>query len=129
MSKRILIVNEQFAPSDEFIEEYINTKDALPNLLSNILSDFDADLDTKRLRLYEKYPYLEKLDDEESEITLNLLKEGKKTEANNYQVDLALEFLKAHPQFRPIISGVDTATGSFIKEILLSIRQAFLGEF
>lgn len=129
MSKKILIINEGFEPSQAFIDEYVNIPEALPNLLTNVLMDFDSDIDTKRIRVYEMHPHLEEDDEEESEVTLNLLKQGKKTEANNYQVDLAVDFVKRHPQFKPMVDGVDTATSSFIKQVIASIREAFLGEF
>lgn len=129
MSKKILIVNEQFVPSQAFIDEFVNVPEALPNLLTNVLMDFDADLDMKRMRVYEKCPHLEKEDEKESEVTLNLLKEGRKTEANNFQVDFAIDFLRRYPQFKPMVDGVDTVTSSFVKQVLASIREAFLGEF
>lgn len=129
MTKRVLIINDEFTPTSEFIDEYIRTLDGLPNLLSNILSDYDADLDLKRVSLYTQYPYLEEMDEEESRVTLNLLKGGRKDEAEDYQIQLVLDFLDRYPQFAPLISGVESQTSSFIKEVLGSIRQSFVGDF
>ena len=129
MSKRVLIVNEEFSPSREFIDEYVNTPDALPNLLTNILSDFNGDLDMKRISVYHKFPELERMDEIESETTLKLLKEGKISEAEDYQIQLVLDFLDKYPQFRQLISGVESQTSSIIRMILSSIREAFVGDF
>lgn len=129
MSKRVLIINEEFTPSNEFIDEYVNTQDVLPNLLTNILSDFDGDLDMKRMSVYHKFPELERMDEIESKTTLKLLKEGKKSEAEDYQIQLVLDFLDKYPQFSPLISGVESQTSSIIRMILNSIREAFVGDF
>ncbi len=123
----MLIVNEDFTPSEAFINEYVNTKDSLPYLLNNILSDFDVD--TKRIEVYEKYPYLRELDEEESRMTLKLLDEGKKSEADELQIQLVLDFIEKYPQFKILISGVETPGSNFIKKVLRTIREAFVGEF
>lgn len=123
----MLIVNEDFTPSEAFINEYVNTKDSLPYLLNNILSDFDVD--AKRIEVYEKYPYLRELDEEESRLTLSLLDEGKKSEAEDLQVQLVLDFIEKYPQFKILISGVESPRSNFIKKVLMTIRQAFVGEF
>ena len=126
MSKRTLIVNEDFTPSENFVDEYVNVKDALPNLLTNILGDYDVD--DKRMMVYEEFPELQALDEAESETTLKLLKEGKKDEANEYQIQLALDFIKKYPQFRPMIIGVESQTSGIIKQVLKVIREAFMGD-
>lgn len=123
----MLIVNEDFTPSEAFINEYVNTKDSLPYLLNNILSDFDVD--GKRIEVYEKYPYLQELDEGESRMTLKLLDEGKKSEADDLQVQLVLDFIEKYPQFKILISGVESPQSNFIKKVLKSIREAFVGEF
>ncbi len=129
MTKRVLIINEEFEPSKAFIDEYVNTPDALPNLLTNVLMDYDADLDMKRLKVYEVHPHLEAEDERESEITLDLLKQNKRDEAEDYQIQLVLDFINRYPQFRPLVSGVESQTSSIIKLILKTIREAFVGEF
>ena len=129
MSKRVLVVNEEFSPSEKFIEEYVNTPDALPNLLTSILYESDPDIDTKRVKIYKEYPYLQALDEKESEIALRLLKENRKSEAEDYQIQLVLDFLKKYPQFKPMILGVESQTSSIFKLILDTIREAFVGDF
>ncbi|WP_407391603.1 hypothetical protein [Methanobrevibacter sp.] len=129
MSKRVLVVNEEFSPSEEFIEEYVNTQDALPNLLTSILYESDLDIDTKRVNVYKEYPHLQELDEKESETTLKLLKENRKDEAEEYQIQLVLDFLKKYPQFKPLILGVESQTSSIFKLILDTIREAFVGDF
>lgn len=124
---RLLIVNEDFVPSQAFVNDYVNTKDSLPYLLNNILADYDVD--SKRIEVYQEYPYLQELDDEESRVTLELLKQGKKSEAEDLQIQLVLDFLDKYPQFKPLILGVESVQSSFIKKILKTIREAFVGEF
>lgn len=124
---RLLIVNEDFVPSQAFVNDYVNTKDSLPYLLNNILADYDVD--SKRIEVYQEYPYLQELDDEESRLTLELLKQGKKSEAEDLQIQLVLDFLDKYPQFKPLILGVESVQSSFIKKILKTIREAFVGEF
>ena len=124
---RMLIVNEDFVPSEAFVEEYVNTKDSLPYLLNSILSDYDIDM--RRIRVYEKYPYLQERDDEESVLTLKLLDEGKRDEAEDLQIQLVLEFLKKYPRFKPLVLGVESPQSNFIKRVLKTIREAFVGEF
>lgn len=124
---RLLIVNEDFVPSQAFVNDYVNTKDSLPYLLNNILADYDVD--SKRIEVYQEYPYLQEFDDEESRLTLELLKQGKKSEAEDLQIQLVLDFLDKYPQFKPLILGVESVQSSFIKKILKTIREAFVGEF
>lgn len=124
---RVLIVNEDFVPSQAFVNDYVNTKDSLPYLLNNILADYDVD--SKRIEVYQEYPYLQEFDDEESRLTLELLKQGKKSEAEDLQIQLVLDFLDKYPQFKPLILGVESVQSSFIKKILKTIREAFVGEF
>lgn len=126
MSKRILIVNEEFTPSEDFINEFVNVPEAIPNILSNILDDYDVD--EKRIKVYEKFPELKDLDEAESETTLKLLKEGKKSEAEEYQIQLALDFLKKYPQFSVMIIGVESQTSNILRTVIDIIRQAFVGE-
>ena len=129
MSKRVLLVNEEFTPSEEFIEQYVNTQDALPNLLTDILHESDPDIDTKRVNIYKDYPHLQELDEKESETALKLLKENREGEAEDYQIQLVLDFLKKYPQFKPMILGVESQTSSIFKLILDTIREAFVGDF
>ena len=128
MSKRVLVVNEEFSPSEKFIEEYVNTPDALPNLLTSILYESDPDIDTKRVKIYKDYPYLQALDEKESEIALRLLKENRKSEAEDYQIQLVLDFLEKYPQFKQAIIGVESVSSNFLKKVLDTIREAFVGE-
>ena len=113
-------------PSEVFIDEYVNTEDALPYLLNNILSDYDVE--TKRLKVYEDHPYLQELDEEESRLTLKLLDEGKKSEAEDLQIRIVLNFLEKYPRFKPLILGVESVQSNFIKRVLKTIREAFVGE-
>ena len=126
MSKRILIVNEEFTPSEDFINEFVNVPEAIPNILSNILDDYDVD--EKRIKVYEKFSELKDLDEVESETTLRLLKEGRKSEAEEYQIQLALDFLKKYPQFSVMIIGVESQTSNILRTVIDIIRQAFVGE-
>lgn len=127
MSKRVLIINEEFEPSSGFIDEYISTQDALPNLLTAVLSEYDCDLDLKRIALYAEFPNLQKEDERESEVTLNLLREGRKDEAEDYQIRMVLEFIEKHPQFKPLVSGVESRSSSVIRMILGTLIDAFTG--
>lgn len=126
MSKRILIANEEFTPSEVFVDEYINTMDGLPYLLNNMLADYDVD--SKRLKVYERHPHLQELDDEESKMILKLLDEGKKSEAEDLQIQIVLDFLEKYPRFKPLIIGVESVQSNFIKRVLQAIREAFVGE-
>lgn len=127
MSKRVLVVNEEFTPTEEFVEDYVSTQDALPNLLTVLLEDFDVD--KRRMQVYDSFPDLAKLDDEESKTALKLLRQGKKSEAEDYQIQLVLDFIEKYPQFGVMIKGVESQTSGIVRLILDTIRQAFVGEF
>lgn len=126
MSSKILIVNKDCI-DEKFIKEFVNTQDGLPILLLNILDEFDSDIETTRYLLYEEYPHLEKLDNQEIEITSKLLKEGKPKEAEEFQVGYALEFLEKYPKFKCMVN-VESQFNGDIKIMLNSIKEAFLGD-
>ena len=127
MSKRNLIANGK-AIDDDFINEFVKTPEGLPILLMNILDEFDEDIELKRFEVYRIHPELEELDNHEIIVTSELLKEGKTSEAEEFQINYALDFLNRHPQFKPMIKGVESAGHKDIKIALASIKEAFLGD-
>ena len=112
---------------EKFIDEFVNTHDGLPILLLNILDEIDSDIETKRYRLYDKFPHLEAMDSREIEITSKLLKEGKPKEAEAFQIDYALKFLERHPRFKCMANAESQINGD-IRIIVGSIKEAFLGD-
>lgn len=128
MSKRNLIANREVI-DDDFINDFINTPDALPILLMNILEEFDEEIELKRFYIYENHPEFEELDKKEIMVTSKLLKEGKSDEAEEFQIDYALDFLNNHPQFKTMIKGVESAGHNDLRIALSSIKEAFFGDF
>ena len=124
MSKRNLIANREVI-DDDFIHDFINTPDALPILLMNILEEFDDEIELKRFYIYENHPEFEELDKKEIMVTSKLLKEGKSDEAEEFQIDYALDFLNNHPQFKTMIKGVESAGHNDLRIALSSIKEAF----
>ncbi|WP_407454700.1 hypothetical protein [Methanobrevibacter sp.] len=127
MSKRNIVANWDIIDED-FINDFINVPDGLPILLMNILDEFDEDIELKRFNIYKIRPEFEELDKYEIAITSNLLKEGKSSEAEEFQIDYALEFLEKYPQFSSMVNGVESAEHNDIKIALSSIKEAFLGD-
>ena len=128
MSKRNIVANLDVI-DDVFINDFINIPEGLPILLMNILDEFDEDIELKRFNIYKIHPELEELDNYEIAVTSNLLKEGKFSEAEEFQINYALDFLERYPQFRSMVSGVESADHNDIKIALSSIKEAFLGDF
>ncbi|OED01734.1 MULTISPECIES: hypothetical protein [Methanobrevibacter] len=128
MSEKSLIVNHD-AIDEDLTEKFINMHDGLPVLLMNILDDFDDGIWIRRYELYLKYPELENLDGKEMEITSELLKEGKIKEAEDFQINYALDFLDKHPQFKQMIDGVHRQGSKDLEILLNSIKEAFIGDF
>ncbi|MFM5882159.1 hypothetical protein SAMN05216439_1289 [Methanobrevibacter gottschalkii] len=128
MSEKSLIVNHD-AIDEDLTEKFINMHDGLPVLLMNILDDFDDGIWIRRYELYRKYPELENLDGKEMEITSELLKEGKIKEAEDFQINYALDFLDKHPQFKQMIDGVHRQGSKDLEILLNSIKEAFIGDF
>ena len=127
MSKRNIVANWDVIDED-FINDFINVPDGLPILLMNILDEFDEDIELKRFNIYKIRPEFEEFDKYEISITSNLLKEGKSSEAEGFQIDYALEFLEKYPQFSSMVKGVESADHNDIKIALSSIKEAFLGD-
>lgn len=128
MSEKSLIVNHD-AIDEDLTEKFINMHDGLPVLLMNILDDFDEGIWIRRYELYLKYPELENLDGKEMEITSELLKEGKIKEAEDFQINYALDFLDKHPQFKQMIDGVHRQGSKDLEILLNSMKEAFIGDF
>lgn len=128
MSGKSLIVNHD-AIDEDFTEKFINMDDGLPVLLMNILDDFDEGIWIRRYELYRKHPELEILDGKEMEITSELLKEGRIKEAEDFQINYALDFLDKHPQFKQMIDGVHLQASKDLEILLNSIKEAFIGDF
>ena len=125
---RNLVENTE-AIDDEFIEEFIKTPSGLPILLVNILDEIDDQVELKRMNVYKVHPEFEKLDEKEIEITSKLLKEGKSKEAEEFQIQYALDFLEEYPQFQSMVNGVESELGNDLRIMLNSIKEAFLGEY
>lgn len=128
MSKRNIVANCD-AIDDDFINDFINVPDGLPIRLMNILDEFDEDITLKRFDVYKIHPEFEELDNYEMTIVSDLLKEGKYSEAEEFQINYALDFLERHPQFRSMVSGIESAAHKDIKIAISSIKEAFLGDF
>ena len=127
MSKKNIIANVEVI-DDDFINAFVNTPDGLPILLMNILDEFDEDIELKRFNIYKIHPEFEELDDYEIKVTSKLLKEGKSDEAEEFQINYVLDFLNRHPQFKPMIDGVESAGNNDLKIALSVIKEAFLGD-
>lgn len=113
----------------KFIEEFVKTPAGLPILLMNILDEVDDDVEFKRAKVYETHPEFEELDREEIRTVSEMLKNGSSTQAEEFQIQYALDFLKEHPQFQGMISGVESSANKDFKILVNSIKEAFFGEF
>lgn len=127
MSKRNLIANREVIDED-FINEFVKTPEGLPILLMNILDEFDEDIELKRFNIYNIHPELEELDNHEIKVTSKLLKEGKPGEAEEFQINYALDFLNRHSQFKSMIGGVESVGHNDLRIALSLIKEAFLGD-
>ncbi len=127
MSKSI-VANVEGIDS-EFIEEFVKTPAGIPILLMNILDEVDEDVELKRMEVYKIHPEYEELDLEEIRIVSRMLKEGKSSQAEEFQLQYALDFLKEYPQFKGMISGVESSANKDFQIMINSIKEAFLGEF
>ena len=127
MSKRNLIADSEVIDED-FINEFVATPEGLPILLMNILDEFDDDNELKRFNIYTIHPEFEELDNHEIKVTSKLLKEGKSDEAEEFQIDYALDFLNRHQKFKPMVDGVESAGHNDLKIALSVIKEAVLGD-
>ena len=128
MSKKNLVSNIEGVDS-KFIDEFVKTPDGLPILLMNILDEVDENIESKRINAYQKHPEFEELDKKEIEITSQMLKEGRYGEAQEFQLQYALDFLKKHPQFQSMIVGVESLASNDFRIMMNSIKEAFIGDF
>ncbi|WP_406535118.1 hypothetical protein [Methanobrevibacter sp.] len=113
----------------KFIEEFVKTPAGLPILLMNILDEVDENVELKRMNVYKIHPEFEVLDREEIKLTSEILKNGNPTQAEDFQLQYALDFLKKYPQFQKMISGVESGIDKDFKIMVNSIKEAFLGDF
>lgn len=113
----------------KFIEEFVKTPAGLPILLMNILDEADESVEFKRENIYKIHPEFEELDQEEIRIVSEMLKKGSHSQAEEFQIQYALDFLKEYPQFQGMISGVESSTNKDFQIMINSIKEAFLGEF
>ena len=127
MSKNLVENTE--AIDGRFIEEFIKTPSGLPILLVNILDEVDDSIELKRMEVYETHPEFEKMDAQEIEITSKLLKEGRFKEAEEFQLQYALDFLRRYPQFQAMVSGVESELDRDVKIMMNTIKEAFIGDF
>ncbi len=127
MSKRNLVENVGCI-NEEFIEEFVNVPSGLPVLLLNILDEIDEDVEIRRFRTYEAHPEFERLDEQEMETVSQLLKEGKSDEAQEFQIQYALDFLEDYPQFKCMVNGVESNINNDFRIMVNSIKEAFFGE-
>ena len=128
MSKKNLVSNVD-GIDGKFIEEFVRTPDGLPILLMNILDEVDETVESKRLEMYKLHPEFEDLDKKEIETVSEMLKNGNSNQAQEFQLQYALDFLKKHPQFQAMVSGVESEVSNDLKIMMNSIKEAFLGEF
>ena len=125
--KKSLVANIGLIDS-KFIEEFVKTPAGLPILLMNILDEVDESVEFKRMDVYKVHPEYEVLDQEEIIITSKMLKKGEHSQAEDFQLQYALDFLKRYPQFQGMISGVESAADKDFKIMVGSIKEAFLGD-
>ncbi len=127
MSKKNIIANTEVI-DDDFINAFVNTPDGLPILLMNILDEFDEEIELKRFNIYKIHPEFEEFDNYEIKVTSKLLKDGKSDEAEEFQINYALDFLNKHQQFKPMVNGVESASHNDLRIALSLIKEAFLGD-
>ena len=126
MSNKVLVGNIDCI-DEKLIDDFVNIPEGLPILLLNVLDEFGLDVETKRLMVYKSFPHLEDLDNQEIAITSKLLKEGKSKEAEEFQINYALDFLEKYPKFKCMVS-VESHINGDIKIMVNSIKEAFLGD-
>lgn len=127
MSKNLVKNTESI--DDKFIDEFVRIPSGLPILLVNILDEIDDKVELKRMEIYKSHPEFEELDKKEIEITSQLLKEGKFKQAEEFQLQYVLDFLKKYPQFQCMVKGVESELNNDFRIMINSIKEAFFGEF
>ena len=113
----------------KFIEEFVKTPAGLPILLMNILDEVDESVELKRENIYKSHPEFEELDLEEIRAVSEMLKNGSSSQAEEFQIKYALDFLKEYPQFQGMVSGVESGANKDFKIMVNTIKEAFFGDF
>ena len=126
MTKRLVFNNDFIKNADDkFIDEFTSVSDGIPILIMNAFPENVYDL---RVSKYIQNPSLEKEDNREIEITRKLIKEDKTKEAEEFQIQYAVDFLNKYSQFKPVLKRVETVKFTDLKILLNNIREAFFGE-
>ena len=108
-------MNKKMIPNYEFVEnwsedqlmDFITTPSCLPNRLMDIVCEVIPNINTLRLCAKIDFPELKNIDQDERTVTHRLLCEGKYTEAREYHIQYALDFLEKYPQFKPMVTVIE----------------------
>lgn len=104
MQVRSLVYDEKFLKNadDSFFDELIHLKEPIPMNIKVILMDYVSNFNSKRSNAMGDDEDFRKKVREERVVSRKL----SPIEAREYHNDLALEFIKKHPKFAPIIKEI-----------------------
>lgn len=108
MKVRRLIRNEEFLKEipEDFVEKLIELKEPIPMRIRSMVIDYIPNFNMRRaISIGENEELIQKIREER----LNA-RELPSVESGEYHNDLALEFIKKHPEFAPIIKEIQYIT-------------------
>ena len=117
---KVLIPNYKFIEnwSDTQLEDFINVPSGIPNRLMDLVQEVIPDINTlRKIAAMDGHPEFASMDREESLITRKLVREDRLDEALEYEVQYTLDFLEKHPQFKPMIKGVEDYKLSVLRKL------------
>ena len=108
MKVRVLVFDRDFIKNNpELMNELITLKEPIPMRIHSVIIDYYHDINTQRLLLFGDDDEFTDQVREERFVARGLLKQNKgAVKAREYHNDLALEFIKRHPEFAPILKEI-----------------------
>ena len=111
MKLRALIRDEQFLQSMPYslMDELISIEEPIPMRITSMVMDYCFDFNLRRGVIVESNEYLRENNSNERMAYRKL----SPVESREYRNDLALNFIRKYPQFKPIISHVEIMDENF----------------
>ena len=121
MQLRSLIRDEEFLENvpQSLMNELISIKDPIPIRISSMVMDYCFEFNLRRVLVIENNKYL-KENFQNERIACRKLSP---IESREYSNELALEFIRKYPQFKPIISHVKIMDENFNVIEIIPIDQ------
>lgn len=120
MKIRSLIYDKIFIKNNpDIINKLISLKEPIPMRIHSVIIDYYPKINRQRLLLFgDDNDFMDQVREERF-----IARELGAVESREYHNDLALDFIKKHSQFRPIISHVKVMDGNFNEIEIIPINQ------